>query len=78
MGTVSLNSSAPAYGAEDTGLWVAGDGSSAAATALGTVDGFVYAVPVAFVFRRNDAYNGGAGAGFTSLLDLAIWSYARA
>ena len=65
--TVSLNSSAPAYGAEDTGLWVAGDGSSAAATALGTVDGFAYAIPVAFVFRRNDAYNGGAGAGFSPL-----------
>jgi hypothetical protein len=65
--TVSLNSSAPAYGAEDAGLWVAGDGSSAAATALGTVDGFAYAIPVAFVFRRNDAYNGGAGAGFSPL-----------
>ena len=67
LATVTLNSSAPAYGAEDTGLWVAGDGSSAAATALGTVDGFVYAIPVAFVFRRNDAYNGGAGAGFSPL-----------
>ena len=65
--TVSLNSSAPAYGLEDAGLWVAGDGSSAAATALGTVDGFAYAIPVAFVFRRNDAYDGGAGAGFDPL-----------
>jgi len=67
LSTVALNSSAPAYGLADMGLWVAGDGSSAAATALGTVDGFAYAIPVAFVFRRNDAYNGGAGAGFSPL-----------
>lgn len=67
LATVALNSSAPAYGLEDTGLWVAGDGSPAAAAALGTVDGFAYAIPVAFVFRRNDAYNGGAGSGFSPL-----------
>jgi hypothetical protein len=48
------NSSAVAYGREDTGLWVAGDGSSASAQALGSVDGYVYAVPVCFVFRHND------------------------
>jgi hypothetical protein len=65
--TVSGSTSAAAYGLVDAGLWVAGDGSSAAATALGTVDGFAYAIPVAFVFRRNDAYNGGAGAGFSPL-----------
>lgn len=65
--TVSGSSSAPAYGLVDAGLWVAGSGSSGSATALGTVDGFVYAIPLAFVFRRNDAYDGGAGIGFDPL-----------
>jgi hypothetical protein len=37
----------------DPGLWRAGDGSSTAQTALGTVDGFSYAIPIAAVFRRN-------------------------
>jgi len=49
------NSSAQAYGRPDHGLWVAGDGSAASATALGTVDGFVYAIPLSFVYRHNDA-----------------------
>ncbi|NBP24923.1 MAG: hypothetical protein EBU81_10340, partial [Proteobacteria bacterium] len=35
----------------DPGLWRAGDG--VATNALGTVDGYVYAIPVAAVFRRN-------------------------
>jgi hypothetical protein len=48
-------SSAVAYGQVDSGLWVAGDGSSGSATALGTADGFVYAIPLAMIFRRNDA-----------------------
>ncbi len=34
----------------DPGLWRAGDGSS---NALGTVDGYTYAIPLAAVFRRN-------------------------
>jgi len=62
--TISGGSSAVAYGIEDVGLWVAGDGSSTSATALQTLDGFSYAIPLCFVFRRNDAYVGGAGAGF--------------
>ena len=37
----------------DTGLWYAGNGSEAHATALGTVDGYVYAIPLCYVFRRN-------------------------
>jgi len=49
------SSDATAYGFVDGGLYVAGDGSSASATALGTLDGFVYAMPIAMVFRRNDA-----------------------
>jgi hypothetical protein len=65
--TVSGSSDATAYGYEDAGLWIAGDGSSGSATALNTVDGFVYAIPVGFVFRRNDAYLAGAGIGFDPL-----------
>ncbi len=65
--TVSGNSSAVNYGTVDAGLWVAGDGTLASANALGTVDGYVYAIPIAMVFRRNDAYNGGAGGGFDPL-----------
>ena len=53
--TVSANSDATAYGFVDNGLYIAGDGSSVAAAALGTADGFVYAIPVCMVFRRNDA-----------------------
>lgn len=40
----------------DPGLWRAGDGTQ---NALGTVDGYVYAVPICAVFRRNSvAWNG--------------------
>jgi len=49
-----MSSSAPNYGVVDGGLYIAGDGSSAASTALGTLDGFVYAIPISFVFRHND------------------------
>jgi hypothetical protein len=37
----------------ELGHWVAGDGSSTAATALKTVDGFVYAMPICSVHRKN-------------------------
>lgn len=47
------------YGITDNGLWISGDGTQASATALGTIDGFVYAVPIAFVFRKNDNTAGG-------------------
>jgi hypothetical protein len=53
--TVDLNSSAVALDVEDPGLWVAGNGTSAAAVALGSLDGFVYAIPICFVHRYNDA-----------------------
>lgn len=43
------------YGILDNGLWVAGNGTSTAATDLGTIDGYVYALPLCMVFRRNDA-----------------------
>ena len=45
----------------DTGLWYAGDGSEADATALGTVDGYVYAIPLCYVFRRQSPGVGGTG-----------------
>jgi len=61
--TVSANSSAVAYGKVDPGLWISGDGTAAAALALGTVDGFVYAIPICMVHRHNDAGTAGAGGG---------------
>lgn len=59
-----FNSDAAAYGTLDNGLYIAGDGTQTSATDLGTVDGFVYAIPISFVFRRNNAFNGGAGTGW--------------
>lgn len=53
--TVTVNSDATAYGFVDNGLYIAGDGTAVSAAALGTVDGFVYAIPVCFAFRRNNA-----------------------
>lgn len=67
--TVSASTSAAAYNTVDPGLWIAGDGSSISATTLGTADGFSYAIPIGFVFRRNDAYNGGAGLGWDPLIN---------
>ncbi len=37
----------------DRGLWRAGSGDLTSRTDLGTVDGYVYAIPVCAVFRRN-------------------------
>lgn len=43
----------------DPGLFRAGDGSTTAQTALGTVDGYSYAIPISGIFRRNSsAWNG--------------------
>ena len=39
----------------DSGAYIAGDGSVSAQSALGTVDGFVYAIPLMRVHRRNAA-----------------------
>lgn len=51
----------------DPGLWVAGDGNPA--NTLGTVDGYMYAIPLMAVVRRNDAafarntnHNGGVAS----------------
>lgn len=54
------------YASLGNGLYRAGDGSSAACTALKCVDGYVYAIPLFHVHRRNqtayDAVNNPAGA----------------
>jgi len=55
------NSSAPAYDIEDDGLYVAGNGSEQSAKDLGTLDGFVYAIPLCFVYRHNDVSSSLAG-----------------
>jgi len=52
--TVVGTSDATAFETVDSGLWIAGDGSQASAQALGTVDGYVYAIPICFVFRHPD------------------------
>ena len=52
--TTWLNSSAPAYGVSDEGLWVAGNGDNQSSQELNSLDGFVYAIPLAFVFRHNN------------------------
>lgn len=42
----------------DAGLWRAGTGDSPGASSLGTVDGYMYAIPICAVFRRNStAFN---------------------
>jgi len=53
--------------AGDPGLWRAGDGNPA--NGIGTVDGFMYAIPLMAVFRRNDTafdrisnHNGGVAS----------------
>ena len=46
----------------DAGLWRAGDGDPS--NSLGTVDGYVYAIPICAVFRRNSSvYTAVNGAG---------------
>lgn len=54
---------------DDPGLWLAGDGTGSAGTVLGTVDGYMYAIPLCAVFRRNTTafnrvnnHNGGVAA----------------
>ncbi len=39
----------------DPGIWVAGAGDAPSKSALSSIDGYVYAIPVALVFRRNTA-----------------------
>ena len=37
----------------DSGLWVAGDGNPSSSGILGTVDGYMYAIPICAITRRN-------------------------
>lgn len=53
----------------DNGLWIAGDGNQTDATAFSSVDGFVYAMPLCFVFRRNQA-DEASGFGFNPFEDV--------
>lgn len=55
------NSSAVNYGIEDNGLFIAGDGSESSAQALGSIDGYVYAIPIALVFRKNNVSDAPVG-----------------
>ena len=50
-GTVTALNYSPV--SDDAGLWRAGSGDAAGTTALGTVDGYMYAVPICAVARRN-------------------------
>jgi hypothetical protein len=68
----------------DPGLWRAGDGSGTAQTALGTVDGYSYAIPIAAVFRRNSVswlgdpspnLNGGFNRNITAIDRTGIQTY---
>lgn len=47
-------SSAYTFPYGDSGLFISGDGSATSAQDLGTVDGYVYALPVCYAFRRNE------------------------
>ena len=56
----------------DSGLWRAGNGDAASRTNLGTVDGYVYSIPIALVFRRaigaySDASVNGQNASATAI-----------
>jgi len=68
----------------DPGLWRAGDGSVTAQTALGTVDGYTYAISLAAVFRRNSVswlgdpspnLNGGFNRNITAVDRTGIQTY---
>jgi hypothetical protein len=41
------------YPYEDVGLFYSGEGTEADATALSSVDGYVYAIPICYVFRKS-------------------------
>lgn len=51
---VRLDGRTNSYPFVDTGLFYCGDGSEVSSNALGTVDGYVYAIPICYVFRRTE------------------------
>ena len=52
---ITAVNSAVSYQTVDNGLYISGDGTQKASTDLGTVDGYSYAIPMCYIFRRNDA-----------------------
>lgn len=56
--TIAALSSFSQYGPSDPGLYVAGDGSETSMDYLSTVDGYVYAIPMFVVYRRNFSESG--------------------
>jgi hypothetical protein len=47
------NNGTNSYPYKDNGLFYSGDGSQQSATDLGSIDGYVYAIPICYIFRRN-------------------------
>jgi hypothetical protein len=59
--------------AGDPGLWRAGTGNATSATALGTVDGYMYAVPICAISRRNStAFNRNTNLNGAGLMGSAV------
>lgn len=56
--TKALLQSFTKYGPSDPGLYVAGDGSDTSKEYFNTVDGYVYAIPMFIVYRRNLSESG--------------------
>ena len=52
----------------DNGLWIAGSGNQASATALGTVDGYVYGLPICLSPYSIIIFKSDADKGFLVLL----------
>lgn len=49
------SSSSLSFSYQGRGLWRAGDGNSSSRTALNSTDGYVYSIPIAVIFRRNQS-----------------------
>lgn len=71
----------PARNYKDDGLWICGDGSELAAQTLGTVDGYIYAIPLFIVHRKNGyAWSNGQNLNGTACAIPATashWSYGQ-
>jgi len=74
-----LDGGVNAYPYVDNGLFICGDGSSTAASALSSVDGYVYAIPLCIVARRTEgsfdpelAANNGLLSTHTGVINTAL------
>jgi len=81
MSDGTLTSYTYAKSSTDSGLYIAGTGSAGDKTALGTVDGYVYAIPLFRIKRRNSggysvANTNGARNYFTTSLGSGIGNIA--